>query len=135
MVRPMVRPMVSLVPATEAHVRALYSSPLPVTVFGVAGVEAGRVLGLGALYLEQGCMVATCRFSDEAKRDLKRHTRAILIAARRLLAVAAKKRLPVRAIAAPGEVRAEALLAHLGFAPIENGVWEWSNRNVVQQLE
>lgn len=118
--------MIKLVPSTAEHILAIYGKPLPVTVFGIAGVENGCVLALGALYLDQGCMVATCRFSEEAKRDLKRHTRAILIAAKRLLAVAAGKHLPVRAIAAPGEARAEALLAHLGFKPVGKDVHEWT---------
>lgn len=122
--------MIKLVPLTAEHILAIYGKPLPVTVFGIAGVENGCVLALGALYLDQGCMVATCLFSDEAKRDLKRHTRAILIAAKRLLEIAARRNLPVRAIAAPDAPRAEAFLVHLGFAPVGKGIWEWINSQI-----
>ena len=46
--------MVNLVPATAAHVLQLYGKPLPVTIFGIAGVEGDRVLGMGAIYAEDG---------------------------------------------------------------------------------
>ncbi len=40
--------MVNLVPATAEHVEALYGKSLPVTIFGIAGVEGDQVRGMGA---------------------------------------------------------------------------------------
>ncbi|MCR4332574.1 MAG: hypothetical protein NUV34_07725 [Sulfuricaulis sp.] len=118
--------MVKLVPSTTAHVQALYGKSLPVTIQGIAGVEGGRVLGIGAIYAEGGCMVITCRIAEEARADLHRHARAILTSGRRLLEIAARYRLPVRCIADPRYPRAAALLEHLGFRSIGKDVFQWT---------
>lgn len=118
--------MVNLVPATAAHVQALYGKSLPVTIIGIAGVDGEQVLGVGAIYAEDGCMVITCRIADEARADLRRHARALLIAGRRLIETAARHRLPVRCIADPRYPRAVALLEHLGFRNIGKDVFEWT---------
>ena len=118
--------MITLLPATAAHVLALYGKSLPVTIFGIAGVEGERVLGMGAIYAEDGNMVLTCRIAEEARADLRSHTRALLHGARALLAEATKARLPVRCVADRRYPRAVELLEHLGFRRIDKDLFEWT---------
>lgn len=119
--------MVEIVPATQAHVSALYGGSLPVTLYGVAAIEDGKLLCMGALYVENGCMVATCKIADEARPNLKRYARVFFMGWSRLRAIAEARRLPVRARPDPDAPRSAALLDRLGFVPIENGAWEWTN--------
>ena len=56
--------MVNLVPATAEHVQALYGKSLPVTIFGIAGVEGDRVLLVDSETRElQWTPMATVRFA------------------------------------------------------------------------
>ena len=118
--------MVNLVPATAEHVQALYGKSLPVTIFGIAGVEGGQVLGMGAIYAEDGKMVITCKITEDARQDLRKHAKAILRAARALLEQAARTRLPLRCVADRRYPRAVELLEHLGFRHIDKDVYEWT---------
>ena len=110
--------MVKLRPCTAADIELLYGALLPITVYGITAVdENDHVLGMGAVYPVDGCMAMICNIDPEARKRLKRHTRVLLKGARRLQAIAARRHLPVRAVA---------LLLHLGFCHIEKDVYEWT---------
>ena len=68
-------------------------------------------------------------FSDmrpEVRVQLKNHRRILILAARRVMAIACRRRIPVRALADPDVEGSEALLKHFGFSPLAQGVWEWA---------
>lgn len=117
--------MVEIVPATEAHVMALYGKPLPVTITGLAAIEAGQVQAVAALYPENGCMVLVLRVRDEFRSNRIRLTRLLLTGARRMLALARKSRLPVHAVADPAYPRSADLIQHLGGAHIGKDTYQW----------
>ena len=114
-----------LIPATAEHVLALFGEPWPVTLRGVTAVSAGRLLGMGIIYVDHGRWILTCRLAPETSADLRAHTRAVLRICHRLLAQAGRTHLPVHAKADPQVPRAGALLVHLGFKPINQEIFEW----------
>lgn len=116
--------MVKLVPATADHVRAIYGAGLPVTVIGIAGVDGDEVLGFGAIYVQEGCWILVCQIAKSARARLPRHAKSMVAAARALLAVAAKSRLPVRTVVDRRYPRAVELIEHLGFRRIEKDIYE-----------
>lgn len=119
--------MIDIVPTTAAHVRELYGRDLPMTIYGVSALDDDKVLGMGALLLTEGCMIAVCKVSEEARADIRRHRRAFIVGWRKLLAIAKARGLTVRAVPQEHIVGARSMLRHFGFHEIENGVWECQN--------
>ena len=118
--------MVSLRPATQADILAVIGKPLPHTVMAFVGEEQGRVLGLGAMYVTDGTWVLICAIAQDVRPLVHKHAKAMLVGARRLLALAAQTRLPVRTVADTRHPRAIELIEHLGFRHIEKDVYEWA---------
>lgn len=123
--------MVKLRPATAADIRTLYGDPLQVTVRGFVGTDNGNVLGIGAIFPSDGCMVLIFKLTDDARRNLKSKKaviKSMLVGARKLLQIAAAHHLPVRTVANKKYPRSVELIEHLGFRHIEKDVYEWTTQ-------
>jgi hypothetical protein len=118
--------VVKLRPALASDVIALYGEPLHTTVLGITGVEGDRVLGMGAIYPSDGCMVMICRIAPDARCELQRHAKTMVRGARRLIAIAGKTKLPLRTVADRRFPRAVELIEHLGFRHLEKDIYEWA---------
>jgi hypothetical protein len=118
--------MVELVPATPEMVRAVCGEAgLPRSAYALAAIEDGRVLGLGAAAVVGVRWIVCCQIHPEVRAELKAYRRPLLEAARRVLALTARRpALPVHAQPDPAVPGAVAFLAHLGFAPRGDGDWE-----------
>ncbi len=118
--------MITLRATQPADVRALYGKPLPMSITGLTAVEGERILGMGAIYPSDGCMVLVCQVHPAARPLRLRHARAMLAGAHRLLRTAAQARLPVRAFADRTHPGAAELIERLGFRHVEKDVYEWA---------
>lgn len=117
--------MVKTVPATEAHIVAIYGKPLDATVHAFAGLEDDRVLLLGAIYPEAGRAILTFKADEVARENMRTHAKTILKAARRLLAIAEGWKLPVQTVVDQQFPRARELVEHLGFRHLEKDTYQW----------
>ena len=117
--------MVKTVPATEAHITAIYGAPLDATVHAFAGIDGDRVLLLGAIYPEGGRAILTFKADEVARENMQAHARTILKAARRLLAIAEGWKLPVHTVVDQQYPRARDLVEHLGFRHLEKDTYQW----------
>ena len=119
----------NLRPTTAEDIKTLYGIPLQVTVHGITSIEDGRVLGFGAIFPSDGCMVLIFRLAEDARQEFssrKSWIKTMLVGARKLLQVAAENRLPVRTVADRKYPRSVELIEHLGFRHIEKDVYEWT---------
>lgn len=105
--------------------KALYGQTLTETVEAVVALDGNDVLGMAAIYPQDGQLVLVAKLTDKARSDLGRcgHRRALLKAAHAILARARRWKLPVITKADTRYEGAERLLAHLGFVP-KNGYHE-----------
>lgn len=117
--------MVKTVPATAAHITAIYGEPLRQTVHGFAGIEGDAVRLLGAIYAENGRVILTFKADDVARENMREHAKTILKGARRLLAIAEQWRLPVQTVVDEQYPRARELVEHLGFRRLEKDIYQW----------
>ena len=115
--------MVNLRPSTAADVAELFGR-LDISVIGITATEDERVLGMGAIYPHDGSLLLICKVAPEARKHLPRHAKTMVKGARRLLAIAAQYKLPVRVVADRKYPRAAALIEHLGFKYIGKDVYE-----------
>ena len=117
-----------IVPVTAAHVAQLWGQPAPVTFQGIAVVDGDRVLGIAGVYPDAARYVLVSKISTEGRALLAqgRYVRTLLTAARRMLAIASERSLPVHAVPEPGVDGACNLLRHLGFEPFYKDVWSWA---------
>ena len=117
-----------IVPITAEHVAAVGGEPIPVTLIGgVAVVEDDKCLGIGCIFLGEGCQVVASRITIEGRRLLAagRGHRELLRAARATMAAAATRNLPTYAQADTNIEGACRLLLHLGFVPYQRGIYQW----------
>ena len=112
-----------IVPATAEMIRTLHAE-LPRTVRAFAAVEGERVLGVAALYPQEGCLILCGIVAPETRAEMKRHRRTLLRCVWTALAIAVKRGMPVLAIADPDIEGSDRLLLHLGFTP-RDGRFEW----------
>ena len=113
--------MVEVIPATQAHLEAFYGKALSRSVYAIAGIEDGKVIGLAGVYREPYRFV----MFSEITPELKRRPKAIIKGFRMLQDVVRRRDIPVHAqpdAAEPGAVR---FLEHLGFNEFVQGVYEW----------
>ena len=123
--------MANLRPTTAEDIRTLYGAPLQVTVHGITGTDDGRVLGFGAIFPSDGCMVLIFRLAEDARQEFasrKAWIKTMLTGARKLLQIAADNHLPVRTVADPKYPRSVELIQHLGCRHIEKDVYEWTTQ-------
>tara|TARA_R110000868_G_scaffold142759_3_gene360210 strand:- start:2964 stop:3344 length:381 start_codon:yes stop_codon:yes gene_type:complete len=116
-----------IVPVQHEHIMRLWGKPIPKSIRGLSVMDGDTVLGVTGVYLEEGCYVLVSRIAPEGRALLnsRRHVKTLLTAARQILAIAAEKKLPVRAVPEPGIYGSENLLRHLGFRPLYKDVWTW----------
>ena len=115
-----------IVPATMEMIRSLHAD-LPKTVRAIAAVEGERVLGVAALYPQEGCLVLCGVVAPETRAEMKRHRRTLLRCVWTALAIAVRRGMPVVAMADQDIEGSDRLLLHLGFMP-KNGNYQWESR-------
>lgn len=119
--------MIEIRPAQEWMVKALYGQTLERSVEAIVALEGNHVLGMAALYPENGHLVLVARITDKAREGIGRcsHKRALIKAARAILNRAARWKLPVVTLADARFENAARLIEHLGFTPIGRDAYEW----------
>lgn len=120
--------MTAIVPLTAAHFDDFDGERPTMTVWGLAVVDAGRVLGVAAIYPEAGSLMLIARFAPAGRELLTvaRGKRWLLLAARRVLDLASTRHLPIYAIADTAIDGSEALLEHLGFGRYHKEAYKWA---------
>lgn len=91
----------------------------------IAIVEGDEVCAIGGLYPDRGSWVVFSEMSEGFRKNIMKHRRVLLRAARCLLAIAAKREMAVTALADPDIAGSSRLLEHLGFEHAHSGVWVW----------
>ncbi len=116
-----------IVPMTAAHVAQVWDEPAPVTFRGLAVVDGDRALGVTGIYADNARFVLVAKIAPEGREMLEsgRHVKTLMVAARRVLALASQWRMPVHAVPEPGIPGSENLLKHLGFTPFYKETWAW----------
>lgn len=105
-----------IVDATQADALGLqYSSRC------VIGVHDGEALAFGGYHVSGGRVLVFMTLSAEGRK----HPVAIVRAARRMLAEAASKGMPVQAGIDECAPRARRFLEFLGFREVVKGVYQW----------
>lgn len=117
----------AIVPMTVAHVAQVWGEPAPVTFRGLAVVDGDKTLGVTGIYPDQARFVLVAKIAPEGRALINsgRHLKTLMVAARRVLAIASQWRMPVHAVPEPDTPGAENMLKHLGFSPIFKDVWSW----------
>lgn len=120
--------MVEIKPAQEWMVKALYGETIERTVEAIVALDGDAVLGMAALYPENGRLVLVARITDKARQGLQAcgHRRALLKAAREIMKRAKRWKLPVVVLADKRIEGADKLIAHLGFKPSGGDFYEWA---------
>lgn len=111
--------MIEIIPATADHIRAIYGASLPMSFRAFAAVEENRVLGVGGIYLHDGCEVVFVRMTDE----LRAHKKTILRGAIKVMSLFGSR---VVAICDPSIPKAREFLEHFGFRRISGEVYVWT---------
>lgn len=109
--------MPEIVPATPGLVRMLTDKPLPRTVRAIAAVDGDQVLGITGFYAEDGRLVMFAGISDRARAEAG-YKRTVIRCARKIMGMAAERRMPIYAEADADVPGSEILLDHLGFTPL-----------------
>lgn len=107
--------------ASEEDVRRNYGALVGKTVRAVAFKDGDEVVGCAGLYLDGGRLVL---FSD-MRDEVRKAPRALVRAYRTLLGIAARIGLAVHAVPSPGIEASVRFLEHMGFRPLNLGVYEW----------
>lgn len=116
-----------IVPVTAEHVAQIWGEMAPVTFRGLSVVDGARVLGITGIYADEARHVLVAKIAPEGREMLERgrHVKTLLIAARRMLAIAGERDMPVHAVPEPDIPGSENLLRHLGFTPFYKDTWSW----------
>lgn len=114
--------MISIVPATSDHIRAIYGADLPCSVRALAALDGAHVLGVAGTQQVAGKTVMFSKMED----DMRSHPRAMVMAGKRLLSGCNR---PVFAICDTAIPRARAFLEHLGFNKINDEVYLWQRQS------
>lgn len=120
--------MIEIRPAQQWMVEALYGKTIERTCEAVVALDGTKVLGMAALYPENGRLVLVARITQSAREGLCKcgHKRALLMAARAIMKRAARWGLPVMAQADMRIHGADRLLTHLGFTQTHKDVFTWT---------
>ena len=89
------------------------------TTYCIAAIEDGKVLGIAGYYPRDDHLVAWVRVTPE----LKQRPRLIVQGARMLLAMMARRRMPIVAGRDVDEPSAKRFLTHFGFTPYKGDTW------------
>lgn len=100
---------------TPEMLREFYGHPPKLGGRYVAVVQGGKVLGLGCIRADESRWVVSCEIRPEVRAEIWKYRRYLLLAARKLLQVAARRGMSLHASADPSVMRSDAFLAHLGF--------------------
>lgn len=108
-------------------IHALYGRALEHTVEAIVATEGDTVLGMAALYPENGRLVLVARITPPARAEIRKHRRTLILAAREIMRRAARWRLPVLTIADPAIPGSAMLVEHLGFTQTHKDIYEWTS--------
>ena len=108
--------MITIGPLAQAHIDQL-ALRVPLSIEGVAVVEGERALGMVGVAIQDGCQLIAAEFTAAALERMQHPSgvKAMLTAARRALAIARGRALPIYAAAHPQFEQAPRVLEHLGF--------------------
>jgi len=113
--------MVELVPATEEMIVSFYGRIPYQTIRAIAGIRDGEVIGIGGYHVLHRRLFVFSDLKPEAMKEKK----AIVRAARKVLAMVEKSGIPGVAIPDENIEGAERFLSRIGFEAQPSGVYEW----------
>lgn len=117
--------MPEIVPATNDLLAKIWDRPAPRTIRALAVTEGDAVLGVAGYYMEEGKIVMIAEIADEARREIKRYRRPLILCARRLMDEVIARGMPILASADPDIEGSDMLLTHFGFGPVRKGIYQW----------
>ena len=113
--------MSAIIPATPAHIAALYGHTLGRTVRALAVVDGERVLGVGGIYHDDGRTVIFSKKTD----DLRRQKRILILASRQIMGWLREEAFALCDTSIP---KARDFLEHMGFEQVQGEVYRWAKR-------
>lgn len=113
--------MTAIVPATQELLERFYGYTPKRSQRAVVAVDGERVIGVAGVYMDDGRQVMFSDLTDEIRKDKRTIVRGI----REVLRLAAKRHLPVHALADPEIEGSETLLRHMGFEEIADRIYQW----------
>lgn len=116
--------MVEIIPATSEILKAHYKEPFGKSVYAIAAVEDGRVLGVAGFYYRP---VGAVVFADIS--ELRSRPKVLIRGYRMILEKIRQKGLTAYAKCDQQIEAAERFLRHIGFQPFENDLFVWQPRS------
>jgi hypothetical protein len=113
--------LVHIVPATAELLERFYGSAPTRSQRAVVAIKDDRVIGVAGIYTEDESSVMFSDLTDELRKDKRTVVRGI----REVMKLAARRALPVYALADPEVDGSERLLLHMGFEHYRDGIYRW----------